>query len=43
MAMGARARARVLAKFSLDAEAGRIAKVYQLLMQPPAKGPSSPG
>src|SRR3984885_12192205 len=28
-AMGARARARVLAKFSLDAEAGRIAEVYR--------------
>jgi mannosyltransferase len=28
-AMGARARARVLANFSLDAEAGRIAQVYR--------------
>jgi mannosyltransferase len=28
-AMGARARARVLEKFSLDAEAGRIAEVYR--------------
>jgi mannosyltransferase len=31
-AMGTRARARVRANFSLDAEANRIAEVYQLLM-----------
>jgi mannosyltransferase len=31
-AMGARARARVLEKFSLDAEAGRIAEVYRGLV-----------
>src|SRR5665213_1753240 len=31
-AMGARARARVLAEFSLDAEAGRIAEVYRGLL-----------
>jgi mannosyltransferase len=41
-AMGTRARARVRAKFSLDAEAGRIAEVYQLLMQPPSNVRSSP-
>ena len=28
-AMGTRARARVLEKFSLDAEAGRIAEIYR--------------
>jgi mannosyltransferase len=33
-AMGARARARVLAKFSLDAEAARIAEVYRGLAVP---------
>jgi mannosyltransferase len=33
-AMGARARARVLEKFSLDAEAGRIAEVYRGLAVP---------
>jgi mannosyltransferase len=32
-AMGARARKRVVEKFSLDAEANRIAEVYQALMQ----------
>src|SRR5450432_1357894 len=32
MAMGERARARVLAKFSLDAEANRIAEVYRTLV-----------
>jgi mannosyltransferase len=32
MAMGARARARVLAEFSLDAEANRIAGVYRTLV-----------
>ena len=31
-AMGRRARARVLEKFSLDAEAGRIAEVYRVLV-----------
>ncbi|MDB5611792.1 MAG: lipopolysaccharide biosynthesis protein [Bradyrhizobium sp.] len=31
-AMGARARARVLAQFSLDAEANRIAKVYRAVV-----------
>ena len=31
-AMGARGRARVLAQFSLDAEAGRIAEVYRTLI-----------
>jgi mannosyltransferase len=31
-AMGRRARARVLEKFSLDAEAGRIAEVYRALI-----------
>jgi mannosyltransferase len=30
-AMGMRARARVLEKFSLDAEANRIAEVYRAL------------
>ena len=33
-AMGTRARARVLEKFSLDAEAGRIAEVYRGLGVP---------
>jgi len=32
-AMGERARARVLEKFSLDAEAGRIAEVYRALLE----------
>ncbi|MBI5263812.1 MAG: glycosyltransferase family 4 protein [Bradyrhizobium sp.] len=32
VAMGQRARERVLAKFSLDAEAGRIAQVYRTLV-----------
>ncbi len=32
VAMGRRARARVLEKFSLDAEAGRIAEVYRVLV-----------
>src|SRR3979411_775031 len=32
MAMGMRARARVLAKFSLDAEANKIAEVYRALV-----------
>jgi mannosyltransferase len=32
MAMGVRARARVLAKFSLDAEANKIAEVYRALV-----------
>jgi mannosyltransferase len=32
-AMGARARARIVEKFSLDAEASKIAEVYQALMQ----------
>jgi len=31
-AMGARARSRVLEKFSLDAEAARIADVYRRLV-----------
>jgi len=31
-AMGARGRARVLAKFSLDAEAARIGEVYRPLL-----------
>ena len=31
-AMGARGRARVLEKFSLDAEANRIAEVYRGLV-----------
>jgi mannosyltransferase len=31
-AMGARGRARVVANFSLDAEAGRIADVYRSLI-----------
>ena len=36
-AMGARARARVLARFSLDAEASRIAEVYRNLSIPSAR------
>jgi len=32
IAMGIRAQARVLAKFSLDAEANRIAEVYRALV-----------
>jgi mannosyltransferase len=32
LAMGARGRARVLAKFSLDAEAARIGDVYRPLL-----------
>jgi len=31
-AMGARARARVLAEFSLDAEANRIAEAYRAVL-----------
>jgi mannosyltransferase len=31
-AMGARARARVIEKFSLDAEANRIAEIYRTLV-----------
>jgi mannosyltransferase len=33
MAMGARARQRVIATFSLDAEAARIAEVYRNLLE----------
>jgi mannosyltransferase len=39
--MGQRARARVLAKFSLDAEANRIAEIYRTLMPATGKPPSS--
>ena len=39
--MGERGRARVLEKFSLDAEAARIAEVYQSLMQAKTEVPSS--
>jgi mannosyltransferase len=35
-AMGRRGRARVLERFSLDAEAGRIAEVYRSLLRPRA-------
>jgi mannosyltransferase len=39
--MGERGRARVLAKFSLDAEANKIAEVYRSLMPATSEGPSS--
>src|SRR6202030_2924455 len=41
IAMGIRAQAGVLAKFSLDAEANRIAEVYRALVPATAKLPSS--
>ena len=43
MAMGTRARQRVIARFSLDAEANRIAEVYRNLLEGTARRESDSG